>query len=113
MKYLLILILTINTTFAQEAVHVSVGTEAPFSGILLTEERAAKAMKAEKANIVLSDLRIAEKELTEYHRDDARRSRTELSKSQIKGNLKLIGGFLLGVIVTGFAFKVNQKIGEI
>jgi hypothetical protein len=112
MKVLILLIIMINTAFAQSTI-LNKGDIAPYSGILLTKDRAEKAVKAEKANIVLSDLRIAEEELTEYHRSDARRARTELSKSQIKGYLNVLGAFTLGVLAASFAFKVNQKVGDI
>lgn len=115
-KLLSILILNVlifNTAFAQNATTLNKGDIAPFSGILLTKERAEKAVKAEKANIVLKDLRIAQEELTEYHRQDARTQRRKLSEAKFGSFLNVVGAFVVGVLVTGFAFKVNQKIGEI
>jgi len=102
-----------TSSFAETAALLEKGDSAPFSGTLITNERVDKLVKAEKANIVLKDLRIAEKELTEYHRSKAREARTELNKVQLKGYMNTILAFTVGVIVTGFAFKVNQKIGDI
>ena len=113
MKYLLIFIFMVNTAFAQNATLLNKGDSAPFKGVLLTSERAEKAMKAEKANIVLKDLQVAQEELTEYHRQAARIARTELSKAQFSGFWANTGFFALGVILTGFAFKVNQKISDL
>lgn len=110
MKILLILILAINTAFAGV---IKKGEVAPYTGVLLTKERAEIAMKAERSNIVLKDLQIAQEELTEYHRDAARVARVELTKSQVKGYIHVIGAFILGVVVTGFAAKMNNKIQEI
>ena len=101
-----------TSTFAQSTI-LQKGQIAPYTGILLTEERAEKAVKAEKSNIVLRDLGMAQEELTEYHRDAARVARTELTKSQVKGYIHVIGAFILGVVVTGFAAKMNNKIQEI
>ena len=110
---ILIMLLLSNTVFAQSSTILNRGDIAPYKGILLTHERAEKATKAEKANIVLKDLRIAHMELIRYHKDDAKLSRKRLSEAEFDSNLKSIGMFVLGVVLTGFAFKVNQKIGDI
>lgn len=107
---MMFLITSISNSFAGT---LQKGEAAPFTGILLTKERAEIAMKAERSNIVLKDLQIAQEELTEYHRDTARVARTELSKAQVKGYIHVIGAFILGVVVTGFAAKMNNKIQEI
>lgn len=112
MRFLVILVLLTNIAFA-ETVGVTKGDTVPFTGVLMTFDRAEKAMKAEKSNIVLKDLRIAQEELTDYHRHSARVARTELNKAQFSGFWANTGYFALGVILTGFAFKVNQKIGDI
>jgi lysyl-tRNA synthetase class II len=113
MKLLLVLIFLVNTAFAQDAALLDKGDSAPFKGVLLTTERATEAMKAEKANLVLKDLQVAQEELTEYHRDSARKARNELTKTQVRGYMNVIGAFVLGVLVTGFAAKMNNKIQEI
>jgi hypothetical protein len=113
MRLILILILITNTAFAQNSTTLTKGDTAPFSGVLLTKDRAEKAVKAEKANIVLKDLRISQEELTEYHRQDARIQRRKLSEAKFSGFMSNTLYFVVGVLVTGFAFKVNQKIGEI
>jgi hypothetical protein len=113
MKLLLILIFLVNTAFAQDAIIIQEGEVAEFTGILMSRERATEALRAEKSNLVLKDLQVAQEELTEYHRQAARDARTELSKSQVKGYMHVIGAFILGVVVTGFAAKMNNKIQEI
>jgi hypothetical protein len=113
MKLLLILIFLVNTAFAQDAIIIQEGEVAEFTGILMSRERATEALRAEKANLVLKDLQVAQEELTEYHRQAARAARTELTKSQVKGYMHVIGAFILGVVVTGFAAKMNNKIQEI
>lgn len=110
----MILLITLTTSaFAQNAVTLEKGDITPFRGVLLTHERAEKAVKAEKSNIVLKDLRIAQDELIEYHKQDAKTQRKKLSEAKFDSFLANMGYFVVGVLVTGFAFKVNQKIGDI
>jgi hypothetical protein len=113
MKKMILMMFLITSITSSFAGTIQKGEAAPFTGILLTKERAEVAMKAEKSNIVLRDLGMAQEELTEYHRDAARVARTELTKSQVKGYIHVIGAFILGVVVTGFAAKMNNKIQEI
>jgi len=113
MKLLLVLIFITNTAFAQDSIIIQEGDIAEFTGILMSRDRATKALRAEKANLVLKDLQVAQEELTEYHRVAARTARAELSNAQFSGFWANTGYFALGVILTGFAFKVNQKIGDI
>ena len=113
MKLLLVLIFLVNTAFAQDVVVLEKGEAAPYKGFLMSRERATEALRAERSNLVLKDLQVAQEELTEYHRQSARVARTELSKAQFSGFWANTGYFALGVILTGFAFKVNQKIGDI
>jgi len=112
MRYLLITLLLINSAFAQNATKLNEGETAPFSGILVKSERLDKLVKEERSNIVLRDLGIAKDELIEFHKQDARTQRNKLSKAEFKSFWVSSGYFLVGVLVTGFAFKVNQKIGD-
>jgi hypothetical protein len=113
MKELIVIIILIsNSAFAQNAVTLNKGDITPFSGILVKSERLDKLVKAEQSNVVLSDLRISQDELIDFHKQDARTQRNKLSKAEFKGFLANTGYFVLGVIITGFAFKVNQKIGD-
>ena len=116
MKLLNTLILTLlltNSAFAQNAVKLKSGEAAPFAGVLLTEERATEAVKAEKSNIVLKDLRATQDELIDYHKDNARLYRKRLAEAKFNSFWTNTGFFVLGVFLTGFAFKVNQKVGDL
>ena len=109
----LIISITINSVFAQNAVKLDKGEKAPFSGALVVEETLDELVKAKKSNIVLKDLRITQDEIIEYHKDQARTYRKKLSQAKWDGFWSNTGYFILGVVLTGFAFKVNQKIGDI
>lgn len=110
MRYLIVLILLINSAFAQNAVSLNKDQKAPFEGVLLTKERAEKAVKAEKRQIVLEDLRISQEELIKYHRKDAALQRRKLSQAKFESHVYNIAYFLLGVVITGYAFKIQEDI---
>ena len=110
MKIILILILTINTAFAQNSITLNKGEIAPFSGHLVKSEKLKELIKSDKQVPLLKAKFELQEDLIQYHKDNTREIRSELSKSELKGNLKMIGSFFVGVLVTGFAFKVNQEI---
>jgi len=97
---ILILILLTNSAFAQNAVKLKKGDLSPFSGILVTEEKIIELDKAKRSNIVLKDLRIAQDELVEYHKQDARVQRRKLSEAKFSGFLANLGYFMAGVLIT-------------
>lgn len=113
MKILLIFLLSINLVFAQNAVKLNKGDTANFDGILVKQERLDKLVKAEKKNIVLEDLRITQDELIDYHRDSARLYRKRLAEAKFNSFWTNTGYFVLGVVLTGLTFKINQKIGDL
>lgn len=109
---ILILLLTNLTSnvFAQNAVKLNKGDTAPFTGALVKKERLEKLVKAEKSNLTLKDLSIHKDELIEFHKMDAKLQRQKLSEAKFDSNLKSIGMFVLGVVITGFAYKTVEKI---
>lgn len=112
MKILILILLLTNVAFAQNASTLNKGDTAPFSGILVKKERLETLVKAEKSNIVLRDLRVTQDELIEYHKDTARLYRKRLAEAQWSGFWANTGYFVLGIVLTSVAFKVNSKIGE-
>lgn len=115
MKNLIIILVILlnNLTFAQNSVIIKEGDTAPFSGILLTEERAEEAVKAEKKVVTLEQLAEAQKELTQFHMDDASEARKRLSRAKWNGFLVNTGYFLLGAILASVAFRVNKEVGSL
>lgn len=102
----------ISSSFAQNAVKLEKGQSAPFEGVLLTKERAEKAVKAEKKNIVLSDLRIAQDELIEFHKTDARRQRRKLSQAKFESHIYNAAYFIFGALAASYAFKIQQEVNR-
>lgn len=114
MKNLLTMIflitLTINNSFADNIVPIKLDEPAPFSGYVITKERLTEAYKAEKKVVLLEDLKLTQDSLIKYHKDDAAEQRSQLSKAKFKSNLYNIGYFLLGVVLSSYAFKVSEDI---
>lgn len=106
---LLIITLTTSQVFAQSTI-LEKGDTAPYKGLLLTPERAEKAAKAEKRVIVLEDLRIAQNELIEFHKDQVKVTRRKLSEAKWDGFWSNTGYFLLGCVLTSVAFKMNKEV---
>lgn len=114
MRKLILMISTIilmSNSFAQSTI-VKKGDPVPYDGILLTKERAEKAMKAEKANIVLRDLRITHESIIKYHKEDAARQRKKLSEAKFESHIKSTAYFILGVVLASYAFKIQQEINK-
>ncbi len=111
LKVLVIVSFLLNNSFAQSTI-LNKGDTAPYTGVLLTKERAEKAMKAEKAKIVLEDLRFTQERLIKYHKDDASLQRKKLSQEKFKSNIYNIGYFVLGVVLASYAFKIQQEINR-
>lgn len=103
--FILAMILT-TSVFAQTAAKLNKGESAPFSGILITEEKAQELHKAEKRALALSDLRLTDQKIIEYYKDESIQRQLELKQERLSSHLKVIGFFVLGSLLTGFAFKV-------
>jgi len=108
---LTLLIFWTNSAFTQ-SLRLEEGESAPYTGFLITKEVAEEAAKNKLRVIQLKDLQITQEALTDFHRDSATEARKELTKAQIDTFLYVTGAFVLGVLVTGFAAKMNQKIGD-
>ena len=107
-RMILLITLMSNVAFSKEATYLNKDDIAPFDGILLTEERAEKAMKAEKKVIVLEDLRITQEELIKHYKEVAQEERDERVKQEFSNSVKNIGYFLVGTLITAFAFKTVE-----
>lgn len=108
---ILMIILT-TSSFAQSTI-VKQGDPAPYDGVLLTPERAEKAVKAEKKVIVLSDLRLTQDQLIDHYKDVADQERKQRLKNEFDNGLKNMGYFILGTLLTAFAFKTVETVRDI
>jgi hypothetical protein len=105
--------MTYNSLFAQKAVKLDKGSEAPFSGILVTSEKLVELDQDSRKYLLLKDLSLTQEELIKYHRSSAKDYRERLSDAKFDSFLGNVGFFLLGTILAGVAFKISGKIGDI
>ncbi len=113
-KSFLILTLSIlltNSIFAQ-TLKLQEGEKAPYTGFLLTEKSAEEAAKNKLRVTTLEAMNMTNEQLIEYHQGVAIDSRKKLSEAKYDSYMNVVGAFVLGVLVTGFAAKMNQKIGD-
>lgn len=104
-----LLLILMTDSFAQ-ATKLNEGEVAPFSGILMTKERAEKAAKAEKRELVLRDLGVIKDELIKYHKKDAQTQRDRLREAKFDSFISNTGYFLLGCVLTSISFKIAQEV---
>lgn len=104
-KILLLTFLLSTTSYAQTAARITKGESAPFDGVLITDEKAIDLFKKEQENIVLKDLRIADKELTAHYQGVANDYRKQVEREQFKSFWGGIALFIGGILVTSVAVR--------
>jgi hypothetical protein len=92
-------------------VKLSEGQEAPFNGFLITPERTERLVKAERQNVTLRELKIAQEDLVKFHKGQSKAYQKRLQEAKFDSVLSNSGYFLLGVVLTGIAFKSANIIG--
>ena len=106
MKLLSILLLLISSScFGQDVIRLDKDQVAPFSGNLIKVERLAEFYKSHKTLPLVEANLSLERQRIELYRDRLRKTESELTRAKTKAYLGTAGGFLLGVLITGFAAK--------
>ena len=116
MKNLILMMLLtglIGNSFAQNAVKLNKDEVAPFTGVLVTEEKIKELDKAQRQNVVLRDIGLTKDQLIDYHKRDAKRQREKLSEAEFDAFLEKTGYFVLGTVLAAIAFKINDKVGDL
>ena len=106
---LLLIFLFAFDCYAQEAVRLDKGKPSPFTGILITDDKAKELYKAEQSEITLRQLRIADKELSDHYKYLAKDAQEKLNKAKLEAYWSGTTGFILGVGISLFTFKVIQE----
>ena len=101
---MILLMISIKSSYAQ-ATKLDKGNPAPFKGVLITEDKLVEYDKAERLNIALKDLNNLHDLRHDQYKKDLREAKSELNKAVFKGYVGTIGGFVLGVLITGVAAK--------
>lgn len=104
-KLMILLMILISTNSFGQAQKIKVGERATFDGVLITEKQLQEYDTAERANRVLKELSSLQDMRIEQYRKDLKEAKSEINKVAFKGYLGTAGGFVLGVLITGFAAK--------
>lgn len=117
MKIFIISFFFCFSVMADSAVALRKGENAPFDGILITKEKSKELRQMEKdkkvlekQKVTLTELNSVLKQQREIWRKDSEENFKQYKKEQIKGNLRGIWGFLVGVLVTSAGVFAGAKI---
>jgi len=105
----ILLLITSISSQANDAIKLNKGDKAPFTGALVKEERLNKLVKAEKKVLILNDISATKDDLIELYKKDANNQRLKLSAAKFDSNLKSIGMFVLGVVITGYTMRAIEN----
>jgi hypothetical protein len=94
---LLLLLLSVNI-YAQDVVAIKQGEVAKFSGNLIKTERLVQYFKDSK-KLPLMEMKV------DLYKTRLKQTERELSKANFKSYIGTVGGFVLGVVITGIAAK--------
>ena len=104
----LILILSTNFSYAQNAILLEKGDIAPFKGALITPDKVSELVKAKKSELVLRDIAANQKlQLNEYE-SELKVLTKDLKKEKVSGTINIVASFIVGVIATAFIYEVKQ-----
>lgn len=119
MKFLLVLLTSINLCFALDVTPVKKGDPSPSDGFFVTTESMKKLRKIneekkilEKENITLKDLSVINEKRIQTYKMYAEESHKQASWERTKGNFKGAGGFVLGVLATSLAAYAAIRVSK-
>lgn len=95
----LVALLICLTCKAQVAQRVKQGAIVPFDGVVVREDKVKELYKAEQKVLVLEDLRIHEKELSDRYKVHNKDLSKKLSNSKMNAFWSKVGFFVLGAVV--------------
>lgn len=101
---MILLMISTKNSFAQ-AVALNKGDIASFKGVLITEEQLKSYDKSERLVPELKQLNDLHDLRHELYKKELSEARSEINKARFKGYVGTVGGFLLGVIITGVAAR--------
>ena len=119
MKLLLIILLTMSQAFAIDVTPVKKGDPSPKDGFFVDTENMKKFREInekkknlEKQVVTLEDLGVINEERIKIHKTMLSNTEREVSKERTKGNLKGLGGFILGVLATSVAAYAAIRVSK-
>lgn len=84
---------------AEVATKLIKGQRAPFTGVLITEDKVIDLYKKEQKNIVLEDLKIDQEQLIDKYKVHTKDLEKKLDNSKSNVFWSRVGFFILGAIV--------------
>ena len=116
MKYILILLLLFNSVYAIDITPIEKGQVAPYKGFLVSPEQMKEFRQInedkkllEQENLKLQDLQVINEQRIGLYKKAWEETNSELTKERFSGNFKGIGGFILGVALSGIAAYATIK----
>lgn len=118
-KIIVIFFTSINLSLAIDVVPIKKGEPAPKDGFFIDKPNIKKMRKIneekkllEKENLKLSQLNELNGKIENNYQKRLEDASRQITKEQVKGDLKGIGGFLLGVLATSAAAFAAAKVLE-
>lgn len=119
MKILLIFCLTISSAFAIDVNPIKKGEPAPRDGFFVDPENMKDLRqinedkkRLEQQNLKLKDLSAVQNERIGLYKEEVKEQNKAIRKERTKGDIKGIGGFLLGVLATSVAAYAAIKVSK-
>jgi len=100
LKLLLLLFISSSFVYSNDAVLLKKGNEAPFTGVLVSEQRLDRLVTAEKSNLTLKDLRLIDGDIIKYQNDQIKQLNSEITKKEWSSIGQSLLMFILGVTTT-------------
>lgn len=113
MKYLLLLLISINLAFAQQIKPINKGDTAPFDGFVI-DKQFEKDRRTERELLdverqqtaLLKELGKIQVGRADFYKEEAKRAKREALKSEFKAILYFLGGVALGILSVKAASKI-------
>jgi hypothetical protein len=99
MLKIIILLLSFNV-YCQNATLLDEGEKAPYNGVLVTEDTFNDLVRSDKKALVLTDLRLVDKDIMDYQKVQIKELNSQLTRKELGSTLQSILMFSLGVITT-------------
>lgn len=120
--YHLLIFLIIESSYAQNAIDITKGQPAPYSGVLLSKEKAESIKNELIEKDKLKEINESYKRTVNLYKENEqyfneqikflRNENNELNKKANFTDIEKIGWFTLGIILTGFTFKGIQSVSK-
>jgi len=119
MKFLIVILISISQVFAIDVIPIEKNEKAPEKGFFIDTENIKELRKIneekkllKKENVKLQDLQTINEQRINTYKEFAQESEKELYKEKIKGNVKGVWGFILGVLSTSVAAYAAIRVAK-